>query len=317
MIADTDPQTWSRNAYVAAAPEAFSTLSAGVCHRWLKLPVTPDRTACLARHQFFAPDKYAAAFASPDLVQVPGDAPQIADGVLFTGLATHWHFVVDGLGCLREVHDSGARTLFVDTNLSDGQIAFARRFAARAGMASFREMERVSAPIVRVRNVVFPTRRRFTEKVSWVRAVLGIETAAPAGGKRLFVLRNGASTRCLLNQDEIAGMLAARFGFEAIDPGALTLDQQVAAFRDAQIVVGPHGAGLTDVVFAARPAVMVELFHSEPQLFFHSLCYALGARHYTMRGAPMSGHDGRADNADYRVDAEELAGALAALLASE
>lgn len=317
MIADTDPESWGRNAHVVAAPEAFSILSAGGCHRWLKLPVTPDRVTCLARHQFFAPAKYATALASPELSHVPEDAPAIADGALFTGLATHWHFVTDGLGCLREIHDGAERTLYVDADLSDGQVAFAQRFAARAGMAAFREVERVSAPVVRVRNVAFPTRRRFTEKVGWVRTVLGIEGVVPAGGKRLFVLRNGVSTRRLLNQDEVAGVLAARFGFEAVDPGVLTLDEQVAAFRDARIVVGPHGAGLTDLLFAARPAMLVEIFHSEPQLFYHSLCYALGARHYTMRGVPVAGHEGRADNADYAIDAEGVAGALAPLLASE
>ncbi|MGE5094283.1 MAG: glycosyltransferase family 61 protein [Betaproteobacteria bacterium] len=317
MIRDVDPETWARNPFVIAAPAAHSTLSAGAWHRALKIPVTPDAAACLARHQFFAAAKYAAAFESPELaaaLQAAGREP-LVDGVFFTGIANHWHFVVDGLGCLRDVADSGRRTLCVDAGYSDAQVDFVQRFAVAAGMERLRGVQRGSEACVGFRNGLFPTRRPFSERVHWVRSVLGVGKTAGGRG-RLFVLRNGAATRRLLNQEAVAAMLASRFGFETVDPAAMTLDEQVRAFRDAEAIVGPHGAGLTNMIFAARPAVLVEFFHSEQQIFYHSLCYALGARHYAMKGAPAAAatDPSRIDNADFTIDEGGLAAALARVL---
>ncbi len=135
-------------------------------------------------------------------------------------------------------------------------------------------------------------------------------------GKRVFVLRNRASTRRLLNQDAVAAALQDRFSFEIIDPAALSLAQQALAFRDADIVVGPHGAGLANMVFAARPSLLLEFYHSEPQIFYHSLCYALSARHQLVPGVPVTqgAKRGRADSADYVVDQNAVLFALDSFL---
>ena len=317
MIADVDAEAWSRDRHVVSAPEPYSIVAGGVFLGGLKIPVTMDRVACLARHQFFAPGKYAAAFASPEVEAAFASEATLTGGVAFTGIANHWHFLIDGLGCLREVPRAFAGTLIVDADFSDAQVAFARRFAAAAGMGSFPQVQRVSQGPHRFRNVLFPTRRRFSDKVQWVRSVLGIEAPVAAPGRRLFVLRGRAASRRLLNEDAVASMLAARFGFEAIDPGALSIDEQLHAFRDASVIVGPHGAALANVVFAARPTLLVEIFHSEPQIFYHSLCHALGARHYAVRGAPTSASSdaSRPDNSDFVVDERALGEVLSSILA--
>ena len=49
-------------------------------------------------------------------------------------------------------------------------------------------------------------------------------------------------------------------GFEAIDPGAMSPAEQVRAFAEAECMVGPHGAGLTNLAFAPAGAAVVELF---------------------------------------------------------
>jgi capsular polysaccharide biosynthesis protein len=40
-----------------------------------------------------------------------------------------------------------------------------------------------------------------------------------------------------------------RHGFEIITPGDMSVEEQIAAFRNAEIIVGPHGAGLANLVY--------------------------------------------------------------------
>jgi capsular polysaccharide biosynthesis protein len=318
LIADVAPEEWSRNPHVIAAPEAYSHVSAGVYLRDLKAPVTRDGVTCLARHQFFAPAKYAAAFASHELASAlgPGE-PAVSNGVAFTAIANHWHFVIDGLGCLRDLPHA-PRALLVDSELSPGQVDFVQRFAARARLQPFASVLRLPPGLHRFENAAFPTRRKLSSRVEWVRKVLEVERPVSGTGRRLFVLRNAAASRRLVNQESLARMLEARFGFEIVDPAGMTLDEQLAEFHDATIVVGPHGAALTNFVFAARPRMLVEIFHTEMQAFYHALCHVLGARHYALQGAPLatSADAARADNADFAVDEAEAAKVVGSLLAA-
>ena len=51
--------------------------------------------------------------------------------------------------------------------------------------------------------------------------------------------------------------------YRASDPTYGTVDQVAALFSRASVVIGPHGAGLADVVFCRPGTVMVELYPAE------------------------------------------------------
>jgi capsular polysaccharide biosynthesis protein len=78
--------------------------------------------------------------------------------------------------------------------------------------------------------------------------------------RRLLVSRRDAATRRVTNEDALLSALAP-LGFELIVPGALTFDEQVEAFALAEIVVGPHGAGLANTLFMPRGSAVLELHH--------------------------------------------------------
>jgi hypothetical protein len=60
----------------------------------------------------------------------------------------------------------------------------------------------------------------------------------------------------------------ARRGFDILDPGRMEMAAQIAAFRAAALVVGPHGAGLANIVFCRPDAVVYELVPA----FFQDPC---------------------------------------------
>lgn len=77
-------------------------------------------------------------------------------------------------------------------------------------------------------------------------------------GKRIVVSRGSSNTRRWLNQEECMETLNS-LGFKLIDPSNLSLSQQVDAFSNAEIILGPHGAGLTNIMFCNPGTKVVEI----------------------------------------------------------
>jgi Glycosyltransferase 61 len=116
---------------------------------------------------------------------------------------------------------------------------------------------------------------------------LGLEgAAAPRASRRLFVSRRDAAKRRVVNEDELLTALAT-LGFEVIVPGALTFGEQVAAFSSADVVVGPHGAGLANAIFMPRGSTIVELHHADSGLtHYERLAALVGLRYHGLACDP-------------------------------
>jgi hypothetical protein len=97
--------------------------------------------------------------------------------------------------------------------------------------------------------------------VDWLRDKFRDLRSADGGQRKLFISRAGTSqahARRLLNEDEIAG-LAREQGFEIVRCEELSFEAQVTMFSEASIIVGAHGAGLANLIFAPRTAKIVEM----------------------------------------------------------
>ena len=96
--------------------------------------------------------------------------------------------------------------------------------------------------------------------VEWLRAHLpaSVDPVRPTRG--LYVTRGATpNTRRYVEEPALWLALEAR-GFTRLDPGTVSVQEQIDAFAAAEVVVAPHGAALANLVFA-RPGVRVlELF---------------------------------------------------------
>ena len=70
-----------------------------------------------------------------------------------------------------------------------------------------------------------------------------------AFSRKLFVARDDARTRRLENQKEVENLLF-QHGYERVNCGFLSFDEQVAAFSNADEIVSIAGASLTNMIFA-------------------------------------------------------------------
>ena len=93
----------------------------------------------------------------------------------------------------------------------------------------------------------------------WLRANL-----RPRGGadlpRRLYVTRGSApNTRRLVHEAQVLPHLE-RLGFTRIDPGTMSVQDQIDHFAAAEVVVAPHGAGLVNLAFAQPGVRVLEIF---------------------------------------------------------
>ncbi len=80
--------------------------------------------------------------------------------------------------------------------------------------------------------------------------------------RRLFISRQGARARRCLNETALMARLAP-LGFESVRLEALTVREQLETFASAAVVVGTHGAGLSNVVACSPGTTLVELLPGE------------------------------------------------------
>lgn len=78
-------------------------------------------------------------------------------------------------------------------------------------------------------------------------------------GKRIYISRAGARFRRVLNEVEVIATLQ-REGFTVVKLETLSVAAQARLFSEAEVVVSPHGAGLTNILFCQPGAVVVEIF---------------------------------------------------------
>ncbi len=113
--------------------------------------------------------------------------------------------------------------------------------------------------------------------------------AVPGEGRqprRIYISRNLAAARRVLNEDDVMGVLAP-LGFEKVFCEELTLADQVRLFSGAETVVAPHGAGNTNMLYAPPGARLIEF--QEPGLVhvcYWSLCESLGHEYWYLMAEP-------------------------------
>lgn len=89
--------------------------------------------------------------------------------------------------------------------------------------------------------------------------------------ERIFISRKKAlQERRVTNEDKIMELLSS-FGFKSYVLEDMTFQEQVELFSNAETIISPHGAGLTNMLFAPKGTNIVEMFNPEYQI----RCYCI------------------------------------------
>ena len=108
-----------------------------------------------------------------------------------------------------------------------------------------------------------------------VRGAFSQPASAPAF-RRIMISRARSRGRRILNEAKLWAMLRER-GFERVRMEEQDFADQVAMMQDTRMLLAPHGAGLTNMLFCPAGATIVELADPEfPNPNFYAMAGALG-----------------------------------------
>lgn len=132
-------------------------------------------------------------------------------------------------------------------------------------------------------------------------------------GLRLFIDRHHDPERTY-NREELL-KISAEHGFQPVVGGDLTLKEQAELFARAELVIGPNGAGWTNILFAAQGCRglcwLVPNGFGGP--WFRNLGLVAGAEMRYLEAEPRS--EGNPLTVDYWVDPDRFRQALSTLVA--
>jgi hypothetical protein len=114
--------------------------------------------------------------------------------------------------------------------------------------------------------------------------------------RNLYIPRRAGGWRYVINDAEVCDVLT-RHGFEILNPEKLSLRDQVSIFSEANLIVGMHGAGLTNILFAPH-AHMLELIGDYGGGDYYSMTSGLGQQYSYLNCHP--------EGENIRVDTQEL-----------
>lgn len=186
-------------------------------------------------------------------------------GVLATrGDANYYHFLMDGLTRLGVLAQAPAIEAPEHWYVPQ-RLPFQRQLLDLLDLAPGSRIDADLHPHLRAATLVVPGPPAMVEKnppwaVRFLRERLLPAAGTIATGRPIYVTR-GRSThnRSVRNEAEVMAALAAR-GFTAVDPVTMPVLDQIRVFAAAPLIVAPHGAALTNLIFAASGAAAVELF---------------------------------------------------------
>ncbi len=147
------------------------------------------------------------------------------------------------------------------------------------------------------------TFRRLSGRVPWTRDAAEV----------IYVARTDSRNRVMENEAELIALLERR-GVRIVVPGALSFEEQIATFRAARLVIGPHGPGLSNIVFCQAGACVYEMLPRHyPNVVYNRLAQSAELHYWADLFEGVG--EGFVHDRTWRVDLEVVAARLNAILA--
>jgi hypothetical protein len=238
-----------------------------------------------------------------------------ACSLVFPWNKNYHHWLVDSLSRLEGLEYYQAKTgikpvLILESNLTNTQIESLKLLGYDIDNCLRWNMSKV-----RVKRLVIPSFRR-QDRVSsqaclWLRQRMlsnlsDITNETLFLSPKVFISRSKALFRRIVNEDEVVEALAP-LGFLPYTLEKMSFSDQVRLFSQAEVIVAPHGAGLTNMIFSRNP-IIIELFgprNMHNNVDFFALSESLGFRYGFLRCAapPL---DRRLEDSNMIVNISEL-----------
>ncbi|WP_175416370.1 DUF563 domain-containing protein [Natrinema versiforme] len=119
--------------------------------------------------------------------------------------------------------------------------------------------------------------------------------------RRIYVSRRDATTRKVINEVELMNAIR-KYGFELYVPGKLSFQDQVQLYSQADMVVGPHGSNLANIVFSSDTDIIEFSYEPIGSACYHGISEILDIDYRFVTAKNKGG--------DIRVDVEKIEEAI-------
>jgi capsular polysaccharide biosynthesis protein len=296
------PARWPEPRFVGREGRAFPlaeiTPAAGIFEIPSATVLAPDGWVLTAAGGVIAACSWYGTAGLQDWKPTEVAAPvKPLDGLCLV-LASDWatgnygHFLFDVLPRLYLVEEAGYRLEQFDHVLAPHQMKPQAALLRQAGLREDQMLWSSQAAAYTCERLIAPTfpgvRRSLT---AWAASFLRRRFAPVERSqeRRLYIKRD--TTRRLHNEAELIAALEP-LGFAAYLPGADARDPR-AMFAAAEVIVGGHGAGLADLVFAPSGAQVVELIPTDQVLPYYFCAAVSAGLRYTAILCPSDGERGK------------------------
>lgn len=117
-----------------------------------------------------------------------------------------------------------------------------------------------------------------TEVITFLRKALKRVSSKKKYPLRILVSRSDSGHRRIINEDELYKELKP-LGFSRVSLTGMTFQEQIDIFSHAEVIMGIHGAGLSNIVFSNPGTKLIEIF---PSSYVNS-CFRVVALHCKMK----------------------------------
>ncbi|HEY9630148.1 MAG TPA: glycosyltransferase 61 family protein [Coleofasciculaceae cyanobacterium] len=281
------------------------------------------------------PDRHPSHHSALKLPSLP--PVQKLDGtvVVLSGLTNdlYFHWMLDVLPKWDLLQRSGLDLDSVDTFVVSDRLPFQAETLAMLGIPPHKRMATDSVLHIEAQRLIVPSYPGSPAWMPqwachWLQHLLS-QTPSPAdarpakGRSRLYISRSQTTNRRLINEAEVMHLLQP-LGFEAVTLESLSVLAQAELLSHAEVVISPHGGGLTNLAFCRPGTKVIELFAPDyvyPCYWFIS--NLLGLEYFYLVGKTPAGRglqqllypDARL--ADLLIDLEELRSLLHAAAITE
>ncbi len=244
-----------------------------------KLPVCQKNDP--AKHRVFELDAF------PELETIDGSV------AILSGLSgnVYFHWMVDILPRIELLRQGG-----FDLEKIDGFVVnsyrqpFQQETLRLLGIPERKIIESDRVPHIKAKQLICPSfpgdlgwpppwaihflRREFFSKIT-------LKSTYP---ERIYISRSKARFRKVFNETEVIDILN-HAGFVPIWLESLSLEEQIALFSQAKVIISPHGSGLTNMIFCQKGTKVIELM--SPHYIGHyywGISHTLQLEHYYLTG---------------------------------
>lgn len=181
----------------------------------------------------------------------------------------YFHWLTDLLPRLELLRQSGISFKSIDKFIVNNyNYSFQKETLTRLGIPSDKIIESCKYPHIKAERLFVPSLPGLSgNPPRWVCDFLRREFLSNSASniqqfkdlERIYISRSDARYRKVINEAEVTAFLA-QWGFKTITLEPLTITEKAALFASVNVVIAPHGSGMTNAVFCQPGTKIIEIF---------------------------------------------------------